>query len=81
MTESKMHTYGPLHNIPHNELHRTFAGIICESDFSTECHYRNKNGSAIAGRILTAWKIDAQNRRNAEIRDNQKQNTTEKGAK
>lgn len=72
MTESKMHTYGPLHNIPHNELHRTFAGIICELDFNTECHYRYSDESSMASRILTARKFDQQCLRNAINRDQNK---------
>lgn len=47
----------------------TFGGIIYESDFDTEHRGYEAKESAVASRILNAWKFDQQCLRNAELRN------------
>ena len=40
--------------------HRTFGGLIHESDFNTERRIMNQRSSSIAERIMSDWKFDRQ---------------------
>lgn len=55
------------------EMHRTFGGLIYESDFNSEYwHNITRNRSIIADRIASDWRFDQKCRKNAEIRERTK---------
>lgn len=56
-----------------NVDHRTFGGIIEESDFVTDFSGKSKQSSSIAERIMRDWAFDRQCIKDAENRDRNKE--------
>lgn len=68
ITTQNLTTFKSSHRPFKTELHRTFGGIICESDYNTEYRGQNSKQSSIATRIVAAWKFDYQCKQNINSR-------------
>lgn len=74
MTERKT-TYCYKHKTPilsREETHKTFGGLIYESDFETDYGGKNYKRSQVASRIVTDRNFDKQCKTNTKIRERQK---------